>query len=168
VVVKADSQEIVHKTDVGGVAVDLNSEEEVISTVEDMQGRFHVGDLRFLVQRFHPGGQELIVGANVQDGLGHQLMFGTGGVYVEVFKDVSWGITPVTEYEAREMIRTIKSYPLLEGFRGKPGVDRAALQDVIQRLSQLVGDLPDIREMDLNPIIAYEDGLYVVDSRMAI
>jgi acetyltransferase len=115
-----------------------------------------------------PGGREVIVGAKAEKGLGHTLMFGLGGVYVELMKDVSFELTPVTAFEAKQMLTSIKSYPLLAGFRGDKGVNREKLVEVLQRVSQLVTELPMIEEMDLNPIIAYEDNVYVVDARIRI
>jgi acetyltransferase len=115
-----------------------------------------------------PVGKELIVGAKSEKGLGHMLMFGFGGVLVELLKDVSFEITPVTAVEAEDMLTAIKSYPILAGYRGKKGVDQKKVIEVIQRVSQLVTDLPMIEEMDINPIIAYEDGASVVDARMIL
>jgi len=168
VVVKADAESILHKSDVGGVAVNLGDAEAVRSTVEEMQRKFDAEDLRFFVQKFMPGGREVIVGARAEEGLGHLVMFGMGGVYVEVLKDVVFKVSPVTEVEAREMLSSIKMAPLLEGVRGEKGVDREKLVEVILRLSQLVTDLPALQEMDLNPVIAYEDGVFVVDARIGI
>ena len=91
-----------------------------------------------------------------------------GGIYVEVFKDVAFKLSPVTDVEAEEMLSSLKAAPLLKGVRGEKGVDRKRLIEVIQRVSQLVTDIPEIREMDLNPIIAYEDSIFVVDARMSL
>jgi acyl-CoA synthetase (NDP forming) len=168
VAVKADSESILHKSDVGGVAVDLRNGGAVRSAVEGMEKRLKTEDLRFLVQKYLPGGRELIIGAKAQEGLGHLVMFGIGGVYVEILKDVAFRISPVTAVEAREMLSSIQAAPLLKGVRGEKGVDEAGIIETIQRLSQLVTDLPMIREMDLNPIVAYEDRVFVVDARVAI
>ena len=168
VVVKADAAAIVHKSDMGGVATDLKDGAAVKSAVEAMQKKFKEDDLRFLVQKFLPGGLELIMGAKSESGLGHILLFGLGGIYVEIMKDVVFNLTPVTDGEAKEMLDSIKGAPLLQGIRGQKGVDRDQLIQVILRLSQLVGDLPAIREMDLNPIMAFEDRAMVVDARISI
>ena len=168
VAVKADSESITHKSDVGGVAVDLRNGSSVRSAVEGMEQRLKTEDLRFLVQKYLPGGREVIIGAKAQEGLGHLLMFGIGGVYVEILKDVAFKISPVTGVEAREMLSSIRAAPLLKGVRGEKGVDEAGIIETIQRLSQLVTDLPMIQEMDLNPIIAYEDRVFVVDARVGI
>jgi acetate---CoA ligase (ADP-forming) len=168
VVVKADSKTIVHKSDMGGVAVNLKDGDAVKSVVIEMEKRLAADDLKFFVQKHMPDGLEVIMGAKAEEGLGHLIMFGMGGIYVEVFKDVVFDITPVSENEARDMISSIKMAPLLEGVRGEKGVDQKALVEIIQRLSQLVTDLDDIKEMDLNPVIAYEDGVFVVDARISI
>lgn len=168
VVVKADSQTIIHKSDVGGVVVDLKDSNAVKSAVEEMEKKFGSKGLRFFVQKYMPGGMEVIVGAKAEKGLGHTLMFGLGGVYVELMKDVSFELTPVTAFEVKEMLTSIKSYPLISGFRGKKGVDQEKLIEIIQRVSQLVTELPMIQEMDLNPIVAYENKAYVVDARIKI
>jgi len=168
VAVKADSESITHKSDVGGVAVDLRNGGAVRSAAEGMEQRLKTEDLRFLVQKYLPGGREVIIGAKAQEGLGHLVMFGIGGVYVEILKDVAFKISPVTGVEAREMLSSIRAAPLLKGVRGEKGVDEAGIIETIQRLSQLVTDLPMIQEMDLNPIIAYEDRVFVVDARVGI
>lgn len=168
VVLKADSEAIVHKSDVGGVVVDLKDADAVTAAAKEMEKKFGPKGLRFFIQKYLPGGREVIVGAKAEKGLGHTLMFGLGGVYVELMKDVSFELTPVTAFEAKQMLTSIKSYPLLAGFRGDKGVNREKLVEVLQRVSQLVTDLPNIEEMDLNPIIAYEDNVYVVDARVKI
>ena len=168
VVVKADSATIVHKSDMGGVAVNLLDGDTVKSVVTEMEQKLAADDLKFFVQKHMPEGQEVILGAKAEEGLGHLIMFGMDGIYVEVLKDVVFDITPVSASEAQDMISSIKMAPLLEGVRGKKGVDQRALAKLIQRLSQLVTDLDDIKEMDLNPAIAYEDSVFVVDARISI
>ena len=168
VVVKADSETIMHKSDMGGVAINLKDGNNVRTTVEEMEKKFKAEDLRFFIQRYLPGGLEIIVGAKAEEGLGHIIMFGMGGIYVEVLKDVIFNLTPVTSGEAQEMLSSIRLSPLLQGVRGEKGVDKSSIITIIQRLSQLVTDLPIIEEMDLNPIIAYEDRVFVVDARITI
>jgi acetyltransferase len=168
VVVKADSKTILHKSDMGGVAVNLKDGDAVKSVVMEMEKKLAADDLKFFIQKFMPEGLEVILGAKAEEGLGHLIMFGMGGIYVEVLKDVVFDITPVSESEARDMISSIKMAPLLEGVRGEKGVDQKALVEIIQRLSQLVTDLNDIKEMDLNPVIAYEDSVFAVDARISI
>lgn len=169
VVVKVDCEDIDHKSDLGGVVIDLKDAAAVRATVEDMQTRLgHFGRLRFFIQKFMPGGQELIVGASVERDLGHLMMFGLGGIYVEVLKDVVFKLAPVTRVEAESMLASIKSAALLDGVRGRPAVCRAGLVEAIQRLSMLLGDLPSIQEMDVNPIMAFENAVFVVDGRIRI
>jgi len=169
VVVKVDSESIDHKSDMGGVAVDLKDADAVRSAVSGMQRRLGAsGKLRFLVQRFLPGGRELIVGASASRGLGHLVMFGLGGIYVEVLKDVESLDAPVTRVEAREMLASLKTKALLDGLRGEKGIDKEKAIDLILRVSQLLTDLPMIREMDLNPILAFENAVCAVDGRIRI
>jgi acetyltransferase len=169
VVVKVDCAEIDHKSDMGGVSVNLRDAAAVRAAIEAMQESLaSFGTLKFLVQRFLPGGRELIVGASAERELGHLVMFGLGGIYVEVLKDVVFKVAPVTEVEAREMLAAVKTAALLDGVRGEQGVDREAIVTLIQRVSQLLTDLPMIREMDLNPIMAFSDAVYAVDGRIRI
>ena len=169
VVVKVDCEEIDHKSDMGGVAVNLKDSSAVRSAVEDMQSRLgHLGTLRFFVQKFLPGGRELIIGAAAERELGHLVMVGLGGIYVEVLKDVAFKIAPVTRVEAGEMLASLKTAALLDGVRGEKGVDKEGIVSLIQRVSQLLTDLPMIQEMDMNPIMAFEDSIYAVDGRIRI
>ena len=96
------------------------------------------------------------------------IMFGLGGIYVEIMKDVVFNLTPVTPFEAGEMLSSIKGKALLDGVRGQKGVEKASITESIQRLSQLVSDIPAIREMDLNPVMAFEDKIVVVDARIGL
>jgi len=168
VVVKADSEEVVHKSDVGGVAVNLQDENVLRSVIVEMQKRIKVNDLTFLIQKYLPGGKEVIVGTKAEKGLGHLIMFGIGGIYVEILKDVVFKLAPVSAFEAHEMLSSIKTAPLLKGVRGETGINQASLVEIIQRLSQLVTDVPIIQELDLNPIIAFEDQAVIVDARVSI
>jgi acetyltransferase len=168
VVIKADAESIIHKSDAGGVAVNLKDKNEVRIAVEKMQKNFDETDLQFFVQKYMPGGRELIVGAKAEPGLGHLIMFGIGGIFVEVLKDVIFKIAPVTNVEAQDMLSSIKAAPLLNGIRGEKGVNKDGVIEIIQRISQLITDLPMIQEMDLNPIIAYEDHVLAVDARIKI
>ena len=169
VVVKVDCAEIDHKSDMGGVAVNLKDAAAVRATVDDMLDRLgSFGKLNFFVQKFLPGGRELIIGAAAERELGHLVMFGLGGIYVEVLKDVAFKIAPVTRVEAGEMLASLKTAALLDGVRGEKGIDREGVINLIQRVSQLLNDLPMIQEMDMNPIMAFENGVYAVDGRIRI
>jgi len=168
VVVKADAPSILHKSDMGGVAVDLKDADAVRAAVEKMQQSFSEDDPSFFVQKYLPGGLELIMGAKAEEGLGHAVMFGLGGIFVEIMKDVVFNLTPVSAGEAGQMLASIKGASILEGVRGQKGVNQDLLIEIIQRLSQLLTDLPEIQEMDLNPLVAFEDQVFVVDARIAI
>jgi acyl-CoA synthetase (NDP forming) len=168
VVVKADAESIVHKSDVGGVAVNLGDCSAVRSAAEEMKKKLGTPDLRFFVQQYLPGGKEVIVGAKAEEELGHLVMLGLGGIYVEVLRDVVFKLAPVTTVEAQEMLSSLKAAPLLKGVRGERGVDESKLVETIQRLSQLVTELPMIQEVDLNPIVAYAESAFVVDARIGI
>jgi acetyltransferase len=152
----------------GGVKVNLQDAKAVESAALEMEKKFSTRGLRFFVQEYMPGGKEVIIGAKAEEGLGHTVMFGLGGVMVELMKDVSFELTPIAYGEAKQMLTSIKSYPLLSGFRGQERVDQGKLIEIIQRVSQLVTELPMIQEMDLNPIIAYENRAVVVDARILI
>ncbi len=168
VVVKADAESIVHKSDMGGVAVNLGDGDAADAAVTEMEKNLKADDLKFFIQKHMPEGREVIIGAKAEPGLGHLIMFGLGGIYVEVLRDVVFSLTPVTRTEAEGMLSGIRAAALLEGVRGEKGADRAGIAEVIQRLSQLLTDLPMIQELDLNPVIAYEDQVAVVDVRIAV
>jgi acetyl coenzyme A synthetase (ADP forming)-like protein len=168
VVIKAESASVIHKSDVGGVETDIKDKNSLKKAIEEMREKIETKDLNFLVQKYLPGGRELIVGAKAEPGLGHLIMFGMGGIFVEVFKDVIFKIAPVTNVEAGEMLSSVKASPLIEGIRGKKGVNKDGVVDIIQRISQLVTEFPIIQELDLNPIIAFENSNFVVDARIKI
>ncbi len=168
VVVKAESFSVIHKSDVGGVVIDIKDKNGVRDSIEKMQGKLKLPDLNFLVQKYFHGGTELIVGTKAERGLGHLVMFGIGGIFVEVFRDVIFKIAPVSDVEAAEMLSSIKAAPLISGIRGKKGLDKNMIIEILQRISQLVIEHPGIKEMDLNPIIAYKDSIFVVDARIEI
>ncbi len=138
------------------------------AAVGKMEKNLKTDDLRFFIQKHMPEGREIIIGAKAEPGLGHLIMFGLGGIYVEVLRDVVFCLTPVTRTEAEGMLSGIRTAALLEGVRGEKGADRAGIVEVIQRLSQMLTDLPMIQELDLNPVIAYEDRVAVVDARIAM
>ncbi len=168
VVLKADAASVVHKSDLGGVAVNLADADAVKQAAKTMTQRIDARDLRFFVQQFVPGGREVILGAKAEPGVGHLIMFGLGGIFVEVLKDVVFNLTPLTDTEAREMVDGIRASALLDGVRGEKSVDKTALVDLIQRLSKLVTDFPQIKELDLNPVMAFEKGAVAVDARIAV
>jgi len=168
VVIKAEAEGIVHKSEAGGVALNLTDKEAVRKAAEKMTEAHKDRNLKFLVQKYLPGGKEIIIGAKADDELGHLVMCGMGGVYVEVLKDVVFKLSPITDVEAEEMLSSLKASALLNGFRGEKGINKKILVEIIQRVSRLVTDVPEIREMDLNPLVAFEDGVFVVDARMTL
>ncbi len=168
VVLKVDAETVVHKSDSGGVILDIQDGNMLRDRVRRLADRFAGASARFLVQEQLSEGRETIVGAKASEGLGHIVMFGLGGVYVEVLKDAAFALTPVTEREVREMIRSLKTYPLLAGVRGQAGVDLAALAEIIQRVSQMLVDNPEIRELDINPVFAFEHGAKAADVRVML
>ncbi|HAR94567.1 MAG TPA: CoA-binding protein, partial [Deltaproteobacteria bacterium] len=134
VVLKIEAESVVHKTDQGGVAVNLQSGEEVMQAARRMGDTFKNEAPRFVVQKYLPGGQEIIVGAKAEEGLGHLIMFGLGGIHVEIFKDAVFKPTPVTTVDVDSMFSSLKAAPLLDGVRGQKGVDRKGLAEIIQRI----------------------------------
>lgn len=168
VVVKAEAEDIVHKSDKGGVVVNIKNKEELKSAIENISKNFHNTNLKFLIQKFIPGGKELIIGVSEGNNAGNLIMFGMGGIYVEVLKDVVFKLSPVTSIEANEMINSVKSSKLLDGVRGQQGIDKAKVSEIIQRISQLVTDFPQIKEIDLNPVMAFADKAIAVDARIKL
>jgi len=171
---KIVSPDILHKSDIGGVEVNVPVE-EVASTYEDLisRARNYQPDATILgvqVQEMLDldSGTETIVGMNRDPQFGPLVMFGLGGIFVEVLEDATFRVAPVSESEATEMLDEIDSAPLLRGARGRDPVDEAAIVETIQRLSQLVTDFPAILELDINPLVAAPDGVSAVDIRATI
>ena len=167
---KVDSDQVVHKSDEGGVALNLADASALTAAFEGMQDRFAEKKASYIVSEFLPAGREVIIGTTESPGLGNLVMFGLGGIFVEVMKDVCFGLAPLNLSEAREMIGGIKGAPMLHGVRGEAGVDMAALEEQLIRVSMLAADFPDIIEMDLNPVFAYPAGTApaAVDVRMRV
>jgi len=172
IVLKASSRNLLHKTEAGGVRLDIRNGDETAVTYRELRERFRRKDprVRIKAQKMILGGKEVIFGVTRDPEFGHLLLFGLGGIYVEVIQDVAVRIHPITDVDAEEMIRATKGFPLLEGVRGEPPVDRALLQQVLLRLSQLVEDFEEIREMDINPFIAAPRGALsaLVDARILV
>lgn len=176
VVCKIVSPDILHKTDAGGIKLNLNTENEVQQAFSEIMDnvKAYKEDAQIIginVQQMAPPGiSEVIIGLTTDPQFGPALMFGLGGIFVEIYKDVSFRVCPITEYDAREMIEEIKAYPILNGFRGRPKADVATLVDILLKASQLAIDFPQIDQMDLNPIIVYEEGkgCAVVDARIIL
>jgi acetate---CoA ligase (ADP-forming) subunit beta len=173
VVLKVVSPQITHKTDVGGVKLDLKSPEEVAAAFDEIMAaaRRAAPDAAIdgvSVQQMARPGIEVIVGVSTDPQFGPVIMFGLGGVLVEVLKDVSFRIIPIAARDARQMIREIKGFPLLEGYRGQEPADLAALESLLLRVSEFVEQQPEVSEMDLNPVFAYKDGVLAVDARIVL
>ncbi len=171
VVMKISSPEILHKTDVGGVKVGVKTAAEVedafleitANARRSMPDAFIKGVMLYEMIR---GGKEVILGVTVDRTFGPMIMFGLGGIYVEVLKDVSFRIAPVTRREARAMVNEIRTAALLKGARGEKPADLEAVADTIVRLSELVTDFPEIQELDINPLVVMEQGAVALDARI--
>jgi acetyltransferase len=175
VVMKIISPDILHKSDMGGVVVGVQSEQEARETYQDIliRARRFMPDADIwgvAVQQMVEQGKEIILGVTKDPTFGHMVMFGLGGIYVEVLKDVQFGIAPITPTRAREMITDLRSYPLLAGVRGEEASDMEAMADCLLRVSQMVTDLPQIVELDINPLFVYPSGqgVMAVDARIVI
>jgi len=173
VVLKIVSPDIIHKSDVGGVIVGLKNAQEVRNAYKQIlrNVKKHNADAKIvgiLVQEMAPPSTEVIVGAIKDPQFGPALMFGLGGIFVEVLKDVTFRIAPITEDEAREMITEVKAYPLLKGYRNMPQADIEAIVQILLNASRLVMDHQEIKELDLNPIMVYEKGAKTVDARIIL
>ena len=172
-VMKILSPDIIHKSDVGGVILNITSVEEVIEAYRKVisNARKYVPNARIIgvtIQKQAPKGLEVIVGCIKDPNFGHVLMFGLGGIFVEVIKDVSFRVAPVNENEAREMINEIKAKPLLYGYRGHEKVDIDTIVDIITKVSEMVEEIKEIEQIDLNPIFVYSHGAKVVDARIIL
>lgn len=168
VVLKVDSSQIVHKSDAGGVKVGVEPADvawEYQSMMENLKKTQPEAEINGIRVQEMVKGEEVIVGLKRDPQFGPLIMFGLGGIYVEVLKDVSFRVAPVSAKQAREMIESINGFPILEGVRGKEGVDIDSLVEVIQRISQFATDYPEIEELDLNPVMASKEGAGVADVR---
>lgn len=173
VVLKIVSPEVIHKFDVGGVVLNLKNASEVKDAYDRIikSVKKHKPEAKIvgvLVQEMAPASTEVIVGATKDPQFGPALMFGLGGIFVEVLKDVTFRIAPITEDDAKEMITEVKAYPILKGFRGQPPADIDAIANILLSTSKLVMEHPEIKELDLNPIIVYEKGAKTVDARVIL
>ncbi|MCC6409407.1 MAG: acetate--CoA ligase family protein [Planctomycetes bacterium] len=165
VVMKMSVPDVTHKSDVGGVLLDLGDEAAVRKAFVRLMSSEAEG---VNVQKMLKGGHEVVVGFHADPQYGPILMFGLGGVYVEVLKDVSFALCPVSEVRAKELVREIKGWPILAGVRGRAGIDERALVEAIQRISQIAIDLPEIQELELNPLIVSPNGACAVDMRARV
>jgi len=168
VVLKADVPGLVHKSDAGGVELDLRTEADVRAAYRRLAGLFGNTLHAVLVQPMIGDGTEVMAGVADDHLFGPLIVFGLGGVATEVLADHAAFLTPLADTDADSLIRSIKAAPLLLGHRGGPPADLKALRDLLLRLSRLADDLPEITDLDLNPVIARPDGVFVVDARVKV
>jgi acyl-CoA synthetase (NDP forming) len=173
VVLKIVSPDIIHKSDIGGVKLGLANATQVGKAYTEIMAAAKKANKKadihgISVQKMARPGVEVIMGMSKDAQFGPVLMFGLGGVFVEVLKDVAFRIVPLNRRDASQMIREIKGYPLLEGYRGQEPANITALEDLLLKLSDFVDKNPKIKEMDLNPIFAYKDGALAVDARVIL
>jgi len=168
VVLKADVPGLVHKSDAGGVELDLRTEADVRAACRRLAGLFGDTLHAVLVQPMISDGTEVMVGVTDDHLFGPLVVFGLGGVATEVLADHAARLTPLTDVDADTLIRSIKAAPLLLGYHGSPPADLKALRGLLLRVSRLADDLPEITDLDLNPVIARPDGVFVVDARVKV
>ncbi|MBI3753981.1 MAG: acetate--CoA ligase family protein [Deltaproteobacteria bacterium] len=172
-VLKVVSGDILHKTEAGGVKTGLKNAQEVLDSFNEMM--FDISDhyatakiQGFLIERMADKGTEVIIGGVRDAQFGPAVMFGLGGVTVELLKDVSFRLAPVTKEECLEMIKEIKAYPLLSGYRGSEPCDIDAVADIIIKVGGIMNEIEEIKEMEINPLIVYPDGVIAVDARIVL
>ena len=173
VVMKIASADVVHKSDAGGVKLGLKTAVQVGKAYDDImksiKAAFPNAKIEGVsVQTMARPGVEVIIGMSKDAQFGPVLMFGLGGVLVEILKDVAFRIVPLVKRDAKEMIREIKGFPLLQGYRGSDPVDVDNLESMLLKVSEFVDKTPAIKELDLNPIFAYKDGAVAVDARVIL
>ncbi len=173
VVLKIVSHDITHKSDAGGVKLGLKTPKQVseaydsiLTAIKQKHPEAVINGVS--VQKMAQPGVEVIVGMSKDDQFGPVMMFGLGGILVEILKDVSFRVVPLTKSDAQEMISEIKGYPLLKGYRGQEPVDISYLEELLLKISQFVEQNPEIKELDLNPIFAYSNGAVAVDARVIL
>jgi len=173
IAMKIVSPDIIHKSDAGGVKLDIKDEkeaklayQEIISKVKKYNKEAQIFGV--ITYSMIPKRTEIIIGMMKDPHFGPVAMFGLGGIFVEVLKDISFRILPIEEKDAREMITEIKGYEILKGARGNPPQDIQSIKEVLMKISKLTTENPEINEIDLNPIFVFEKGLQVVDARMIL
>lgn len=173
VVLKIVSPDIIHKTEAGGVIVGLEDAGSVrtgFNRILDNARRYkpNASITGVLVQKMAPQAIEVIIGAIKDPQFGQTVMFGIGGIFVEIMKDVAFRVAPITKTDAMQMIHEIKAYPMLKGYRNLPPADEEAIAETLLRVSELSMDFPEISEIDLNPTMVYAKGVSVVDARIIL
>jgi acetyltransferase len=173
VVLKIVSPDILHKSDAGGVKIKLRTDKEIRKAFDEIiinarDFNPHADIRGVLVSPMAPEGVEIIVGTKYDDQFGPVIMYGLGGIMVEILKDVAFRVLPITPTDAKRMIQETKSYPILSGARGKPPLDQKSIRKLLLLGSEIVEAYPEIMEMDLNPIIVHETGMSIVDARIIL
>ena len=173
VVLKIVSPDVIHKSDSGGVKLSINSVTEVKKAYDEIlkkvKKQYPDAVIHGVsVQKMTQPGTEVIVGTSKDPQFGPVIMFGLGGIFVELLKDVSFRVIPVEQRDAQEMIKEIKGYPLLQGFRGKEPANISVLVEIILKISKLMEENPQIKELELNPIFAYRNKAVAVDARIIL
>ncbi|MFX1304663.1 MAG: acetate--CoA ligase family protein [Promethearchaeota archaeon] len=169
IVLKLIAEDIVHKSDTGAVKLNLKTKEEVDKAYDELMEIPSQKEKKISVQKMADEPiTELIIGMTTDPQFGPALMFGIGGILVELLEDVSFRIAPITEYDANEMIHEIKGFPILDGYRGKSKADINAIVETLLKISDLVVKYEEINEMDLNPVFIYDKGLICVDARIIL
>ena len=170
VALKARSGLIAHKTDVGGVCLGLADPEELRRVYRAMMEKIRTLDpeAAVTVEPMAAPGAELFVGMTTDPQFGPVMAFGLGGTFLELFNDTTFRMIPLTKEDAADMLKSIKGAKILQGYRGQPPLDQSALTGLIYNLSQLVENTPQIKEIDLNPILAYPKGALAVDARIVV
>jgi len=169
VVMKVVSPDILHKSDVGGVKLNIADEDAALTAYRELEQVASGKDFRgVIIYRMLPKGREVILGFTRDPQFGPVIAFGLGGIYTEVLKDISLSIAPLDKAAALKLIQSIKTYPLLAGVRGEAPADLEALAEMLSKFSQLPFIYPQLAEADLNPVFAYESGAVAVDARLII
>jgi acetyl-CoA synthetase (ADP-forming) len=173
VVLKIVSPDVIHKSDSGGVKLSINSVTEVKKAYDEILKKVrkqypHAVIHGVSLQKMVRPGTEVIIGTSKDPQFGPVIMFGLGGIFVELLKDVSFRVIPVEQRDAHEMIKEIKGYPLLQGYRGKEPASLSALVEIILKISKLMEENPQIKELELNPIFAYRNKAVAVDARIIL
>lgn len=173
IVLKIVSDQIIHKTEAKGIKLNLKNEDEVIKAYNEILDNAQKYDEKavidgILVSKMVPGGVEVIIGGLHDVQFGPVIMFGLGGVFVEVFKDVQFRMAPINKSEAMNLIESIKAYPMLTGFRGMEPVNLEALAELLVQTGNLIYENKNIKEIDLNPVICYEGNVQVLDASIGL
>jgi len=155
----------VHKSDVGGVSLNIT---DMMSAIDEFRRMMTIEGTTAVLFQPMIGGMELFAGAKREEGFGHIVMCGLGGIFIEVLKDTGSVLAPVSNNEADEMIGSLKGHAILQGVRGNPGIDIISFREIIIKVSKLVSAAPEIFEMDINPLLGSPKGVYAVDTRIRI